>query len=90
MTRVELFSVPGCSRCARTRDGLKAVARSLDSVSWREVDILAELDYAVELGVLSTPAIAIDGVLVFPALPSADRLRDALLERLGRTPRGAR
>lgn len=83
MIRVEIFSTPGCDRCARAREALKAVAANLEAVRWREVDILAELDYAVELGVLSPPAIAIDGVLVFPSLPTAERLRAELLRRLG-------
>lgn len=83
MIRVEFFSTPGCDRCSQAREGLKAVAQSLDAVRWREVDILAELDYAVTLGVLSPPAIAIDGVLVFPSLPAPERLRDELVSRLG-------
>jgi glutaredoxin len=81
--RVEMFSVPGCDQCLPAREALKAVAAELERVRWRDVDVLAELDYAVELGVLSPPAIAIDGVLVFPALPEPARLRAELLRRLG-------
>jgi len=40
------------------------------------------MDYAVELGVMAPPAIAIDGELVFPALPTPDRLREELIRRL--------
>jgi predicted thioredoxin/glutaredoxin len=36
----------------------------------------------VRLGVLSTPAIAVDGELVFSALPSAKKLRQTLERRL--------
>jgi glutaredoxin len=81
---VEVFSTPGCDKCAQSREALKAVAQSLEAVRWREVNVLDELDYAVELGVLSPPAIAIDGELVFPTLPGAERLREELLRRLGR------
>ncbi|KRT56653.1 Thioredoxin domain, partial [endosymbiont of Ridgeia piscesae] len=42
------------------------------------VNVLEELDYAVQIGVLATPAIAIDGELVFTALPSEKRLRQTL------------
>lgn len=49
-----------------------------ERIEWREVSVIEELDYAVELGVLSTPAIAVNGRLVFPTLPSAKRLRAAL------------
>lgn len=86
MILVEIFSTPGCGRCAQARAALKAVAESLSAVRWREVNILEELDYAVDLGVLSPPAIAIDGELVFPALPGAEHLRQALLKRLDQAP----
>ena len=53
-----------------------------DLIEWRRVDVLEELDYAVELGVLALPAMAIDGELVFRSHISARRLRDALDVRL--------
>ena len=43
-------------------------------LEWRSLNVLEELDYAVELGVLSLPAIAIDGELVFAALPTPKQL----------------
>lgn len=81
---VEAFSTPGCTKCAASQEALKAVVAELgaDRISWREVNVLDEIDRAVELGVLTPPAIAIDGELVFPALPSAERLRAELLKRL--------
>lgn len=82
--KVEAFSSPGCGRCAQARDTLKAVVEELGKkrVTWRDVNILEEMDYAVELGILSPPAIAIDGELVFPALPSPSRLRAELIKRV--------
>jgi glutaredoxin len=82
--RVEVFTTPGCDQCRRARETLKSIAESFgaDKVSWREVDVLEELDYAVELGVTCPPAVAIDGVLIFPALPSAERFRRELDQRL--------
>ncbi|MBI5912016.1 MAG: thioredoxin family protein [Betaproteobacteria bacterium] len=84
MIKVEAFSSPGCAKCAKAKGALKAIIDELgqDRVIWRDVNILEELDYAVELGVFSPPAIAIDGELVFPALPSPDRLRAELIKRL--------
>lgn len=86
MVEVEVFSSPGCGKCAQARAVLKAVAEELgqDKVTWRDVNILEEMDYAVELGVMSSPAIAIDGKLVFASLPSADKLRAELRSRLGK------
>lgn len=82
---VEVFSSPGCTKCARARETLRALAEELGAgrIQWREVNILEELDHAVEAGVLSTPAILIDGELVFSGLPSAKRLRRELARRLG-------
>lgn len=84
---IEVFAAPGCSACAQARTMLKAVAEEFDQVRWREVDILREVDYAVALGILSTPAIAIDGALVFASLPNARKLRAELARRCGSAPR---
>jgi glutaredoxin len=85
MLKVEVFSSPGCSKCGQAKSLLKAVAEELgpDRVAWREVNILEEMDYAVDLGVMASPAIAIDGELVFVSLPSAAKLRAELIKRLG-------
>ncbi len=84
MVKVEVFSSPGCGKCAQAKAMLKTVAEALgsDKVTWREVNILEEMDYAVDLGIMSSPAIAIDGELVFTSLPSAYKLRVELLRRL--------
>ena len=82
--KIETFYAPGCERCAAVRDALKSVCEQFGAnrVAWREVDVLKETDYAVQLGVMSPPSIAIDGELVFPALPSPDRLRREIEGRL--------
>ena len=84
MVKVEVFSSPGCGKCAYARDALKKAVEALggNRIQWREVNVLDEMDYAVRLGVLSTPAIAVDGKLVFTALPSAKKLRETLERKL--------
>ncbi len=86
--KVEVFSSPGCNRCDRVFNLLQTVAQELgpERIEWRKVNVLDELDYAVELGVLSMPAIAIDGVLEFRSHPSAGKLREALETRLQAQP----
>lgn len=80
--KVELFYSPGCSQCAVVREDLKATAeRTVAGIEWRELNVLEYLDYAVELGVLSLPAIAVDGELLFSSLPTPHQLRDALIRR---------
>ncbi len=82
--KVEVFSSPGCSKCGHAKDMLRSMVAELgdDRIEWREVNILQELDYAVKTGVLSTPAIAVNGELVFVGLPSAGKLKTLLTEKL--------
>ncbi len=84
MIQVEVFSSPGCSKCSHGKEVLRQLVEEIgsDRIQWREVNILQELDHAVELGVLSTPSIAINGQLVFTSLPSARKLRAELEDRL--------
>ncbi|MGQ0586542.1 MAG: glutaredoxin family protein [Gammaproteobacteria bacterium] len=83
--KVELFHAPGCQKCAAARNVLRQAAeRAVPGVVWREVNVVDEIDYAAELGVFTTPAIAIDRELVFAALPSAAELVTALLSRRAR------
>jgi thioredoxin 1 len=87
MIKVEVFSSPGCGKCTQAKNVLKAIAEEIgqDKITWRDVNILEEMDYAVELGVMSSPAIAIDGKLIFTSLPSAAKLRAALDTQLAQT-----
>lgn len=80
--KVELFHAPGCGRCAAAREDLKAAAQAaVTELEWREVNVLDEMDYAVDRGVLSLPAILVDGELVFSSLPTPQQLRVALTRR---------
>jgi protein-disulfide isomerase len=82
--KVEVFSSPGCGKCGHAKEVLRQIAEEIGGgrIDWREVNVLDEMDYAVMLGVLSTPAIAVNGKLVFTALPSAKKLREILEARL--------
>ena len=84
MISLEVFSSPGCGKCVQAKAVLKEVVEVLgsDKVSWREVSILDEMDYAIDLGIMASPAIVIDGELVFTSLPSASKLRAEILRRL--------
>ncbi len=80
--KIELFHAPGCGRCADARGSLKAAAETaVTGLEWREINVLDEMDYAVERGVLSLPAVVIDGELVFSSLPTPRQLRAALISR---------
>lgn len=80
--KIELFQTEGCKNCANARQALWDVAhRMVPNLRWRDVDVTKELDYAVELGVMSLPALAVDGKLVFSSLPSSSQLRSELQRR---------
>lgn len=80
--KVELFHTVGCKRCADSGEALRTVAeQSVPGLVWREVDVAKELDYAVELGVMSLPAVAVDGELAFTSLPTPAQLVAELQRR---------
>jgi len=85
---IEVFSSPGCGKCGHAKVILRKLVDELNTllggniINWREVNILDEIDYAVQLGVMSTPSIAIDGELIFTSLPSPTKLRAEFEKRL--------
>jgi len=78
---VEFFFAGGCDQCAAAREALRAAALASADVEWEEVDIGRNPNRAVDAGVVSTPAVAIDGDLVFRTAPSAAELANALRAR---------
>ncbi|MBR1208103.1 MULTISPECIES: thioredoxin family protein [unclassified Bradyrhizobium] len=82
--RIEIFYTPGCSECDSAHAKLREAAEeSVKELEWRELNVLDDLAYAVELGVLTLPSIAVDGVLVFTSMPTVAQLREALMKRSG-------
>jgi hypothetical protein len=74
--KIELFYTPqGCTK----GDGDRVNSRS-DLARTK----CARLDYAVEVGVLTLPSIAIDGEVVFASLPTCRQLRGELVKRSGK------
>ena len=82
--KIEIFYTPGCSECVAAHAKLRTVAQeSVKDLEWREVNVLDDLDHAVELGVLTLPSIAVDGELVFTSMPTVAELREVLRKRTG-------
>lgn len=82
--KIEVIAALGCDKCANAQGELRAIAASVLGEScfhWSEVSVLEELDYAVSLGVLTMPAIAVNGELKFSSLPSPEQFR-AMLNNL--------
>lgn len=82
--KIEIFYTPGCSECVAVHAALRRAAEeSVKDLEWRELNVLDDLDYAVELGVLTLPSIAVDGELVFTSMPTPTQLREVLRKRIG-------
>jgi glutaredoxin len=82
---VEILTASGCGRCAKAKTLIREAITELDDsrIQYREVSMVEEIDYAIRLGVLSTPAIALNGELVFPSPPSKTKLKQAIQQCLG-------
>ena len=85
MVKVDLYTSHYCSRCEQATARLRQVVVEYDdsAVQLACIDVVAEIDRAVAQGVLATPSIAINGELVFTAMPPLDALRTAIDGALG-------
>lgn len=81
---VEVLTAYGCGHCLKAQALVRSVVDEFREVQvrYRAVNVVEEIDYAVQLRVLSTPAVAIDGTLVFASLPSPKKLRSAIEAQL--------
>ncbi len=84
---IEVFATPHCRRCQSAKRLVETVANEFanNAVQWQEVDVIAKIDHAVQLGVIATPAIAINGRLIFTSLPSKQKLKTAIIHSLQNT-----
>jgi len=80
--KVELFYSPGCSACGDRQAELRTAAQAaIKGVEWCEINVLDNVDHAVELGVMTLPSIVIDGEVVFTSMLTVVQLRRSLIER---------
>lgn len=83
MIKIEVFTLPGCARCSTGIDALEDIANSFgpNAFLWEERNLLQHIDDAVQLGILTSPAMAINGKLAFTAaLPTPEQLRAELVK----------
>jgi len=80
---VEEFMSPGCVGCPAAKEMLKSLSEELNGeVTVEEVDITVDTTRASQYGVMSVPAIAINGELKFMGVPKREELKQALMEGL--------
>ena len=81
--KLELFSSPACGKCGQVKKKLQKIAdQSEGAIEFTVVNILQEMDYALKLGVLSTPAIAVNGKTAAFGLPDMEELEKILADHL--------
>jgi small redox-active disulfide protein 2 len=74
--RIEILG-SGCARCQETYRVVRAVAESTGLAC--EVVKVESLQRMAELGVMATPAVAVDGTVVLAGrIPNADEVRQLL------------
>ena len=82
---VEEFMSPGCVGCPAVQKMLEELKGEFgDQLTIEEVDITVDTTRASQYGVMSVPAIAINGILKFIDVPKKEDLRDAILEEIER------
>jgi len=78
---VEEFMSPGCTGCPAVKQMLKELSEELKGgITVEEVDITVDTTRAAEYGIMSVPAIVINGVLKFMGVPKKEELKKALEE----------
>ena len=82
---VEEFMSPGCVGCPQVKDMLKNLSEKLSGeITIEEVDITVDTARAVQYGIMSVPALAINGELKFMGVPKKEELKKVLQEELNK------
>jgi len=84
--QIEVFTSGVCGRCKRACRVVELVLQEAPfaALTWRETDVVEQIDRAVAAGVLVTPTILIGGSVAFTSVPSASQLRRALTAFMNR------
>lgn len=75
MARVQVLSTPGCVGCAHTKHIIADVLAEFPELDWEEIDLAERPELAARYGIMSVPAIVIDGTLEFSTVPKPHALR---------------
>jgi len=80
---IEMFTSPGCSNCPAVKKMLKELSDELvGDITIEEVDITVDPMRATQYGIMSVPAVAVNGILKFVGVPSREDLKKAIVEEL--------
>jgi len=78
-----MFTSPGCANCPAVKKMLKELSNEMvGDITIEEVDITVDPTRAAQYGVMSVPAVAINGILKFVGVPKKEELKKAITEEL--------
>ena len=79
---VELLESSFCPKCAVVRERVEKVAREMN-VEVRLLDPVEDADRIVELGILTSPAVVVNGKVKFAGvIPTEEKIRKAIEEEI--------
>jgi len=82
MIKVEILVSPSCVYCDSMKRRVYKVVEDLKAqkidVNVKEIDVLKQPEIMLKYEISSTPALAVDGKLVFIGVPKEDELRRKL------------
>jgi thioredoxin 1 len=80
---VEEFMSPGCVGCPAVKEMLEELSNEFgEKLIVEEVDITIDTARAAQYGIMSVPAVAINGILKFMGVPGKEELKKAILEEI--------
>lgn len=83
MALVELLMTPGCAGCPQAEKIVSEVVAEFDGARWEEIDITDEPEKATQHGLMSVPAVIVDGEPFGSGVPARDALRQRVREAVG-------
>ncbi len=80
---LEVLESDFCPKCAVVRKRVEKIAQEM-GIELKLLDPIKDSDRIVELGILTSPAVAINGKVKFAGtVPSEERIRRAIEEEMG-------
>jgi len=83
---LEILESEGCAKCVGPRERVKEVVEKLKdkNIEVKHLDLFEDQHRIVQLGMYTSPALAINGKLYFiGTIPSEEELTNLILEKLG-------
>lgn len=75
---IEIVSAPGCAKCAGAKEVIDSYVKDMKGIRIKEINIAENPELAVKHGIMSTPALIINGKLAFSSAPSLDEFKKYL------------